>query len=498
MSLATDFTPSISMQTFLDRTSFNLAPPLREGGAEAAAVPVSPAGDAFVSINPATGRRLASYRAHTADEVAAATAAGQRAFVRWRATDATERANRLRALARALAARQVKLAALLTAEVGKPIAQSMREIEKCVAVCHYYAEQGPAFLAPERPAGAPAQTHVEFSPLGLVLAIMPWNFPFWQVFRVVAPALMSGNAVLLKHANNVSGCALAIERVCRDAGLPRGLVQSLRIAPREIEALIGDPRVRAVTVTGSTAAGKRVAAIAGAAMKPGTYELGGNDAALVLRDADVELAARVSAHSRLINSGQSCIATKRFIVVRSVLARFERALVEAMAAHRVGDPTNPATQIGPLARLDRRIELQRQVTDSVAAGARLLIGGAPLPGPGFFYPPTVLTDVGPGMPAFSEEVFGPVASIIPVRDEAAAIRAANASSYGLGATLFTRDRERGRRIASQLDCGLVFLNAYARSDLNLPFGGTKDSGYGRELGTWGLRAFANVKSVWID
>lgn len=486
------------METILDRTPISLPTPLRSRVADEVAVADLVAADAFVSINPATGRRLASYPAHTADEVVAATAAGHRAFLRWRETVASERAAHLRSLARALLARQGKLAALLTAEVGKPIAQSMREIEKCVAVCNYYAEQGPALLAPEHPPGAPTQAHVEFSPLGLVLAIMPWNFPFWQVFRVAAPAFMSGNGILLKHANNVSGCAFAIERVCRDAGLPRGLLQSLRISPREVEALIGDPRVRAVTVTGSTAAGKKIAAIAGAMMKPGTYELGGNDAALVLKDADIDLAAKVSAHSRLINSGQSCVATKRFIVVRSVLQRFERALVEAMAAHRVGDPMDSTTQIGPLARVDRRIELHRQVTDSVGAGARLLLGGMPLPGPGFFYPPTVLTDVQPGMSAFAEEVFGPVASIIPVRDEAAAIRLANASSFGLGATVFTQDRDHGRRIASQLDCGLVFLNAYARSDLNLPFGGTKDSGYGRELGTWGLRAFANVKSVWVD
>lgn len=486
------------MQTILDRTPFSPTIPFRPGVEEAAALQAAPAADAFVSLNPATGRRLATYRAHTADEIAAATTAGQRAFLRWRETVADERAQHLRSLARALGARQAKLAALLTAEVGKPIAQSMREIEKCVAVCHYYAEQGAAFLAPERPFGAPPQAHVEFAPLGLVLAIMPWNFPFWQVFRVAAPALMGGNAVLLKHANNVSGCALAIERVCRAAGLPRGLLQSLRIAPHEVATLIGDPRVRTVTVTGSTVAGKKIAAIAGAMMKPGTYELGGNDAALVLKDADIALAAKVSAHSRLINSGQSCIATKRFIVVRSVLRRFERALVEAMAAYRVGDPTDPTTQIGPLARLDRRVELQRQVQDSVAAGARLLLGGTALPGPGFFYPPTVLSEVRPGMPVFAEEVFGPVASIIPVRDEAAAVRVANASSYGLGVTLFTQDRERGRRLASQLDCGLVFLNAYARSDLSLPFGGTKDSGYGRELGAWGVRAFANAKSVWID
>ncbi len=483
------------VETVLDRVTGSLPPVVgpraEEAGADAAA-------GGFVSINPATGRRFATYRAHSSGEVAAATAAGDRAFRRWRETPMEERTAHLRSLARALAERQTELAALLTAEVGKPIAQSLREIEKCVAVCDHYADQGPAFLACEHPPGSPAQAHVEFAPLGIVLAIMPWNFPFWQLFRVAAPALVSGNVVLLKHANNVCGCARAIERVCRAAGLPRGLVQSLRISPREVETLIGDPRVRAVTVTGSAAAGKRIAAIAGAAMKPGTYELGGNDAALVLRDADIGLAAKVSAHSRLINSGQSCIATKRFIVVRSVLKRFECALVEAMAAYRVGDPMDSATQIGPLARLDRRIELQRQVAGSVAAGARLLLGGTALPGAGFFYPPTVLTDVRPGMTAFEEEVFGPVASIVPVRDEAAAIRLANATSYGLGAAVFTADRVRGRRIAAQLDCGLVFLNAYARSDLNLPFGGTKDSGYGRELGIWGARAFANVKSVWVD
>ena len=452
----------------------------------------------FVSINPATGRRLAGYRGHSRAEVAAATDRAHATFGVWRASSLAVRARHLRALAQALRSEQSVLANLLTTEVGKPITQSLAEIEKCALVCDYYAKEGPRFLAPERPPGAPAHAHVEFAPLGIVLAIMPWNFPFWQVFRAVAPILMAGNTVLLKHAANVSGCALAIDRLFRTAGLPVGCLQTLLIEPTRVATLIADPRIRALTMTGSTAAGKKVAALAGAAMIPGVYELGGSDAMLILADADIPRAAEICAHSRLINTGQSCVSAKRFIVVRSVLPAFEKAVTACIATRRVGAPDDPATAVGPLARADLRADLHSQVRRSIRAGARLLLGGAPLPGPGFFYAPTVLTDVRPGCPAYHEEIVGPVASIIPVDDEAAAIATANDTIYGLGAAIFTKNRRRGHAVARQLDTGMTFINGYVRSELNLPFGGTKQSGYGRDLGAWGLRAFVNPKTVWVD
>jgi len=451
----------------------------------------------FVSSNPANGQALRRYRPHTRAAVTCATDRAHDAFLDWSPLSPAARARHLRALARALRARQTELAALITAEVGKPITQSLAEIEKCALACDYYAAQGPRFLRPEHPAGAPANARVEFAPLGIVLAVMPWNFPFWQVFRAVAPILISGNTVLLKHAANVSGCALAIEQLFHAARFPSVVFQTLLIEPARVAALIADSRIRAVTMTGSTAAGKKIAALAGAAMIPGVYELGGSDAMLILADADIARAAEICAQSRLINSGQSCVSAKRFIVVRSVQKAFEKAFTARMAAHLVGNPTDPATQVGPLARPDLRATLHDQVRRSLRAGARLLLGGAPLPGPGNFYAPTVLTDVRPGMPAYAEEIFGPVAAIIPVPDESAAIATANDSIFGLGAAIFTRNRRRGAALARQLDVGMVFINSQVRSELDLPFGGTKQSGQGRDLGVWGLRAFVNQKTVYV-
>jgi succinate-semialdehyde dehydrogenase/glutarate-semialdehyde dehydrogenase len=452
----------------------------------------------LISINPATGKTLARYQPHTRAEIVAATALAQRAFLSWRQTTPAQRARHLRALAKALRAKSKSLAALITSEVGKPIKQSLAEIEKCAGVCDYYAANGARFLAPERPPGAPANTYVEFAPLGIVLAIMPWNFPFWQVFRAAAPILMGGNTLLLKHASNVSGCALTIARTFATAGLPSGLFQTLLIDPSRVAPLIADPRVRGVTMTGSTVAGKKVAALAGAALLPAVFELGGSDPMLILADADIPRAAEICAFARLQNSGQSCVCAKRFIVVKSVLRAFEQEFAARIAARRVGDPTDPAVDVGPLARADLRDELHSQVRRTLRAGARLLLGGKPLPGPGNFYAPTVLTDVRPGMVAYSEELFGPVATIIPVRDEAAAIAAANDSIYGLGAGVFTRNQRRGRAVATQLEAGLVFVNSYVRSAASLPFGGIKQSGYGRELGAWGLRAFVTAKTVWVE
>lgn len=451
---------------------------------------------ALVTINPATGRTLARYRTHSRAHVESSLVAATRAQRNWRELPVGRRARLLRRVGRQFLTQRETLAALATAEMGKPIKQSRAELEKSAALCDYYAQQGPSQLADERPAGAPEHTRVVFDPLGVVLAIMPWNFPFWQVARAAIPALLAGNAVLLKHASNVPGCALALEKVFTRAGLPRGLFQTLVIGGDVVEALITDRRVHGVTLTGSTAVGKKVATLAGAAMKPCVFELGGSDPAIVLEDADLPRAAEICAQARLLNSGQSCVCAKRFIVVRSVLPEFEKHFVQSMAARRVGDPAEATTEVGPLARADLREELHAQVRASVRRGARVLLGGDALPGPGFFYKPTVLTGVRRGMPAYEEELFGPVASIIAVRDATQAVKVANSSVYGLGAAIFTRNRLRARKLARQLESGAVFINDFVRSSPELPFGGVKDSGYGRELAQWGARSFVNVKTVW--
>ncbi len=449
----------------------------------------------LVTINPATGRRLAVYRENSRTDIERKLARGAAAQARWRKLSHAARGKFFRALARELRADPDGLAALAAAEMGKPVAQGRAEVEKCAMLCEYYAAQGARLLADEHPAGAPANARVVHEPLGIVLAIMPWNFPFWQVIRAAIPVLTGGNAFLLKHAPNVAGCALAVEKLFARARFPAGVFQVLLTGTGVVPALLADSRVRAVTLTGSTAAGKAVAALAGAAMKPGVFELGGSDPALVLEDADLALAAETCALSRLINAGQSCVCAKRFIVVRSVLREFEERFVARVGARRVGDPLDAATDIGPLARADLRANLHAQVQQSVRRGARVLLGGKPLPGPGFFYAPTVLTNVRPGMAVHDQEVFGPVAAIIAVRDEAAAIRVANDSPFGLAASVFTRSRARATRVATQLDAGAVFVNDFVRSMAELPFGGVKESGFGRELGAWGARAFVNVKTL---
>lgn len=449
----------------------------------------------FVSINPATGRRLGTYPIHSAAAVERLLARASAALAPWRELPLARRIRHVRTLGRALLAQRDALAAVLTAEMGKPAAQARAEIEKCALACAFYARRAAPMLAAVRPPGAPAHARVQFEPLGVVLGIMPWNFPFWQTLRAAIPALLAGNTFLFKPAPNTAGCAGALDRVVRRAGLPRGVFQVLRVEPAAIGSLLADRRVAAVTLTGSTSAGQAVAALAGAAMKPGVFELGGSDAYLVLEDADLEATAAICAQARLVNSGQSCIAAKRFLVVPAVRAEFEERIVALFAAQRVGDPRDPATTVGPLAREDLRAHLHDQVRRSIRRGARVLLGGAPLPGPGFFHAPTVLTNVRPGMPAYDEELFGPVAAIIRVRDEADAVRVANASRYGLGAAVFTRHRARGQRLAAQLEAGCVCVNDFVRSDPALPFGGVKASGYGRELGEWGLRSFVNVKTV---
>ena len=453
----------------------------------------------LVSQNPATGRLIKRHREHTPSQISAALAQVHSGFLGWRELSLADRARHLTALAATLRTQKESLAQLMTAEMGKPLAQARAEIEKCAACCDFYAKHAARFLKPRRPVAAPKNAKVVFEPLGVVLAIMPWNYPLWQFFRAAAPTLMAGNTLLLKHASNVSGCALAIERLFADAGLPAGLLRTLLVSSQAVPALIADPRVRGVTLTGSTTAGRKVAALAGAALKPCVLELGGSDPYVVLSDADLDHAAETCAQARLVNGGQSCVSGKRFIVVESTRPAFEQKFLARLQARHVGDPLLADTDIGPLARTDLRDELHAQVLASVKKGARLLLGGTLPKGRGAYYPVTALSNVRPGMPAYDEELFGPVATIISAKDEADALRIANDTPYGLGAALFTRDRRRGETLARErLDAGMVFVNDFVRSDASLPFGGVKDSGFGRELSEFGIHAFVNIKTVWVS
>jgi succinate-semialdehyde dehydrogenase/glutarate-semialdehyde dehydrogenase len=450
------------------------------------------------SVNPATGEKILSYPRMSESEVDEQVRRAHEAFLRWRTAPMAERAQRLRTVGDALRARARDWGELMAREMGKPVRDGISEAQKCATCCEYFADHAAQFLAAQPIESDARKSFVTFNPLGVVLAVMPWNFPFWQVFRAAAPALMAGNVIVLKHASNVPGCALAIEQILAEAGEPRDLLRTLMIGSEEVERVIAHPLVRAVTLTGSTPAGRSVAAQAGKHLKKTVLELGGSDAYLVLEDADLEQAAAVSAKARLVNGGQSCIAGKRFIVVDAVRERFERLFVEKMKAVRQGDPMRDETQIGPLARMDLRDGLHRQVQESIRLGARVLLGGELPPGPGAYYPPTVLTRVAKGMPAYDEELFGPVAAIIPARDETQAIAIANDSAYGLGAAVLTRDIARAERIAAEaIEAGCVFVNDAVRSDPRLPFGGVKDSGYGRELSAYGIQEFVNVKTVFI-
>ena len=453
---------------------------------------------AIAAINPATEELIKTYPETSPKDVEALLAHADRAFAGWRRTPFAHRAALFKKVAGILREHQASYAQLMAQEMGKPIAQGRSEVEKCAVGCEYYAEHAERFLAPEIIPTDAAKSFVAFEPLGIVLAVMPWNFPFWQVFRAAAPALMAGNAMVLKHASNVPGCALAIEECFRRAGLPEGLFRSVLVESARVAELIKHPLVKAVTLTGSTPAGQAVAATAGNMLKKTVLELGGSDPYLILEDADLDAAAEACAASRLVNSGQSCIAAKRFIVVQSIRQPFEALLVQKMQGARMGDPLQEETTVGPLARRDLRDALHDQVTRSVAKGARLLLGGKIPEKPGAYYPPTVLTEVAKGMPAYDEETFGPVAAILPVQDEAEAIRVANDSPFGLGAAVFTRDRQRGERIATeQLEAGCCFVNTLVRSDPRLPFGGIKQSGYGRELSVFGIREFVNIKTVYV-
>ena len=449
------------------------------------------------SINPTTGSVLETFEETTPAEFERILADVERASRAWRATPIDERARHLREAARVLRARTVEFARTMAFEMGKPVVDGEAEVEKCAATCEFYAEHAAAMLAPQPRDALAGRGTIRFDPLGPVLAVMPWNFPFWQVFRCAAPILMAGNGMLLKHAANVPRCAREIAGVFRNAELPAGLFGNLVIGSARVADVLRDRRVAAVTLTGSEGAGSAVGAEAGRVLKKTVMELGGSDPFVVLADADLPRTARAAADARLVNGGQSCIAAKRFVVVEAVRERFTALLVDEMRARRMGDPLDRATQVGPQARRELRDALHRQVEASVARGARRLLGGEVPDGPGAFYPPTVLADVVPGMPAFDEETFGPVAAVVRARDEADAIRLANATSFGLGASLWTEDRARAERLAADVEAGMVCVNTPVRSDPRLPFGGVKRSGYGRELAEWGIREFTNVKSVVI-
>ena len=449
------------------------------------------------SVNPATGQVLQEYatlddvdleaileRAVSTQQVFAGLPVGRRAG--W-----------LSAAADRLFARREELARLMTAEMGKTFASALAEVDKCGWVCRYYAEHGPSFLSDEIVESGARESRVRYEPLGVVLAIMPWNFPLWQVFRFAAPALIAGNAGLLKHASNVPGCSLAIESVFAEAGFPPGAFQSLLIPAARAEALVTDSRIAAVTLTGSEPAGRAVAGAAGQNLKKSVLELGGSDPFIVLADADIEGAVETAVQARIINNGQSCIAAKRFIVSEDIADEFETRFIGRMEALKTGDPMDPDTDVGPLATEAIRAELHEQVTASVAAGAHLRVGGLLPEGPGYFYPPTVLTDVPLRSPAAVEELFGPVAPVFRTGSAAEALDLANATDFGLGAAVWTRDQELATRFVEGLQAGSVFVNGMVASDPRLPFGGIKRSGYGRELGVFGLREFLNVKTVWI-
>jgi len=451
----------------------------------------------MTSINPATGEEIQAYHEMNSEEINNILICADKSFDFWKETSFSYRSEKLKAAGAVLRKNREELSRLMTTEMGKPILQSRSEIDKCAWVCDFYAENSEKYLLDEKVETDAGNSFISYRPLGVILAIMPWNFPFWQVFRSAVPNLMAGNAGVLKHSSNVTGCGLAIERIFREAGFPEELFRTLVVPSNKVEAIIKHDKIKAVTLTGSVPAGKAVASAAGAVLKKTVLELGGSDPYIILEDADLETAAGLCVNSRLLNGGQSCIAAKRFLIVEQVYDKFEQLFIAKMKSKIMGDPMKEETNIGPQARTDLRNELHDQVLRSVVCGAKVLLGGKVPDLKGAYYPPTVLVNVFPDSPAYKEELFGPVAALIKAKDEADAIRIANDTVFGLGAAVFTRDTSRGEKIAREkLVAGNCFVNDFVKSDPRLPFGGVKESGYGRELSVFGIREFVNIKTVY--
>ncbi|MHC1737306.1 MAG: NAD-dependent succinate-semialdehyde dehydrogenase [Ignavibacteriaceae bacterium] len=452
----------------------------------------------MISVNPSNRKIIREYSEYSDEKVAEIIQWAETGFEKWRETTFEKRSRLMKNAAEVLRKRRDELAKLMTLEMGKPILQSFAEVEKCAWVCDYYSENAEKFLEDEIVKTDASRSFITFQPLGVILAIMPWNFPFWQVFRFAAPGLMAGNTGILKHSSNVSGCALAIENVFTDAGFPRGIFTTVLVNSKKVERIIYNKTIKGVTLTGSTPAGISVATVAVKVLKKVVLELGGSDPYIILEDADLESAAETCAVARLLNGGQSCIAAKRFIVVEAVYDEFLKLFCDRMKSRKMGDPMDEENDIGPQAREDLRDELHQQVMLSKELGAEIILGGEIPEREGAFYPPTILTNVTKGMPAYHEELFGPVASVIKVKDEAEAIRTANDTVFGLGAAVFTKEAKRGEDIAkNKLEAGSCFVNAFVKSDPRLPFGGIKESGFGRELSLYGIKEFINIKTVYI-
>ncbi len=449
------------------------------------------------SVNPTTEEIIAQYSELDEVQVENKIALAQKAFESWKQTTFEERKTKMLDLAAILKEKKREIAQIATLEMGKPIVAAIAEVEKCALLCDYYAENAENILKEEYIKSDAGESFVRFDPIGIVLAVMPWNFPYWQVFRFIVPAAMAGNVGLLKHASNVQGCAQMMEKMFLEAGFPEGIFQNLSIGSSKVEGLIRDSRIKAVTLTGSEYAGKKVAEAAGSEIKKTVLELGGSDPFLVLEDADLDLVAAQAPNARLQNCGQSCIAAKRFIVHKNIAEEFLARFKTAFENYVVGDPMNEKTQMGPMVNAGAREEIDRQVQESIAKGAELVIGGKIIGEKGFFYAPTILSNVKKGMPAYDEEIFGPVASVIVVESEEEAIRVANDTPFGLGSSIWTRDIEKAKKLASQIDAGSVFINGIVKSVPSLPFGGAKVSGYGRELSHYGIKEFVNIKTVWI-
>ena len=452
-----------------------------------------------ISTNPANGETFKTYPLHSEEAVRHAINEAHDTFLRWRATPLEERKKRILKVQATLLAGKETHARTISMEMGKPLKEAISEIEKCASAAQFFAENSAAFLADKEIPTEHVKSYVSFQPLGVILGIMPWNFPYWQVLRYALPALMAGNTCLLKHASNTPGCAMGIETLFRESGLPAGCFQSLIIPSSRMEAVIADPKIAAVTLTGSTPAGSSVAALSGKYLKKTVLELGGSDAYLILADADIDHAVKLIGNGRLVNCGQSCVSPKRLVVHESVKEKFEQGLLALFQGIKIGDPLEEGTNMGPMSRADLRDELHQQVQRSVDAGAKLLTGGKIPDRVGAFYPPTILTDVKKGMAAYDEEMFGPVAVIISARSDEEAVAIANDTVFGLGGAIFTQDRERGERIArEQIQSGSCFVNGVLRSDPRLPFGGIKQSGYGRELSAFGQHEFVNIKTIVVD